>query len=185
MGLLVQWLDFGSDNLSSELQGCRHKHKYGSQICYRIEYKVQDGKKQYILKLLKNNSNGDVWLHSRRLLEILDKLNRIWKLFVSCSPQRHHNAAFDIFNCVLCCRLKALTSWLGDCARSAIQKCHSASDDLLHRQGMHHPTPVSLASPAVIHVHCIATILWNNNERAVTDDLKRIVTKDLLRLAIY
>lgn len=78
-------------------------------------------------------------------------------------------------------RLKAFTDWLGDCARLAIQKSHSVSDDMFHHQGTRRPTPVSLASPAVIHVNCVAVILWYNNEMAVTDDLRRIVTKDLLR----
>ena len=77
-------------------------------------------------------------------------------------------------------RVKALTHWLGDSARVALQKTHGFPDEgyrPLPRQLAH----VDLPSPAPSHVHCVAAILWHSHELPASYNLPSIITRDLLR----
>ena len=77
-------------------------------------------------------------------------------------------------------RVKAMTEWLGDNARVALQKSHGVTDEgyrLLQR----HPVPPDHPAAAPAHVHCIAAMLWQSWQQTVHYDLHGIITQDLLR----
>ena len=83
--------------------------------------------------------------------------------------------------------MKALTDWLGDCARITLQNLTSSasSDDGYRATSSLHgevlATNTNLPTPALAHVHCAAAIFWHNNEVSSVSDLEYIIRKDLLR----
>lgn len=88
-------------------------------------------------------------------------------------------------------RMRALLVWLGDSARVALQKSHSASAgsadnpaDRFHSTQASRTTCFSLPTPAVVHVHVVAAILWKSHELTDRYGVKEIITKELLRLVI-
>ncbi|KAL4237916.1 Baculoviral IAP repeat-containing protein 6 [Mactra antiquata] len=74
-------------------------------------------------------------------------------------------------------RLKAMLQWLGDSAHVALQRQAVLTDDRFH-----HITPdiSHIPGPASTHVHCIAAILWFNNETLIEYNLSKLITKDLV-----
>lgn len=66
-------------------------------------------------------------------------------------------------------RVHALLCWLLDTAQAHVR--HQASVFSLP------PAP----SPASEHVHCVAAILWQSQERGVDYDLLALLTSDLIR----
>jgi hypothetical protein len=86
-------------------------------------------------------------------------------------------------------RIKALLDWLGDSARVALQKSHStgaAASVMDAAADRYHTTSrvssASLPTPAVVHVHVVAAVLWKSCEYADRYNVKEIITKELLRL---
>lgn len=85
-------------------------------------------------------------------------------------------------------RIKALLDWLGDSARVALQKSHSAGAASVNDAAAdrYHTTSrvssASLPTPAVVHVHVVAAVLWKSCEYADRYNVKDIITKELLRL---
>jgi len=86
-------------------------------------------------------------------------------------------------------RIKALLDWLGDSARVALQKSRStypdASTDRFHStSSVPRMSGIGLPTPAVVHVHVVATILWKSHEFMDTFNVKEIITKELLRYVV-
>lgn len=73
-----------------------------------------------------------------------------------------------------------MLQWLGDSARVALQKRGAFSDEGF-RQTPHEVRNLSLPGPAPLHVHCIATVLWQSCETRVEYNLSQLITKDLVR----
>jgi len=73
-----------------------------------------------------------------------------------------------------------MLQWLGDSARVAIQR-KSVFSDNSYRQSPFETQYVSLPGPAPLHVHCIATVLWQSCETRVEYNLSQLITKDLVR----
>ena len=69
-------------------------------------------------------------------------------------------------------RVRALADWLGDSARVALQVAHSGTI-----------VTVSMATPAPVHIHCIAAILWHSQEMPVSYNIRGLVSRELLRYA--
>ena len=75
----------------------------------------------------------------------------------------------------------ALAGWLGDNARVALQRTGVCVEGDYRPRRSSHMRSTDLPSPAPIHIHCVAAILWHSQELPVTYDLKGIITRDLLR----
>lgn len=89
-------------------------------------------------------------------------------------------------------RIKALLDWLGDSARVALQKSHSAMAD--SAADRFHSTAAtsssrtvsnSLPVPAVVHVHAVAAVVWKSHEFAEIYNVHDILTKELLRFVAW
>ena len=73
-----------------------------------------------------------------------------------------------------------MIDWLGDSARTALQKAHVGSTE----GSQHYSLAVDLSTAAPAHVHCVAAILWNSQEKHVGYNLFDLVSLDLLRFVI-
>lgn len=73
-----------------------------------------------------------------------------------------------------------MLQWLGDSARVALQRKSVLTDDGFHHMP-HEISQITLPGPAPSHVHCIAAILWYNNETFIEYNLISLITKDLVR----
>jgi len=74
-----------------------------------------------------------------------------------------------------------MIDWLGDSARTALQKAHGGLAEGYHHYGL----PVDLSTAAPAHVHCVAAVLWNSQEKHVGYNLFDLVSMDLLRFVIF
>ncbi|KAH9496163.1 Baculoviral IAP repeat-containing protein 6, partial [Bulinus truncatus] len=80
-------------------------------------------------------------------------------------------------------RVKALLTWLEDCARSSVTQAFNYHSSFPESSGSRsvNISRDTLTSPSPEHVQCVAAILWHSAELPVTYDLAQLITVNFIR----